>query len=149
VIEMTEREAIEDLDQLARNLAAFRRAGARIAADDVGAGNAGLQLLSRFEFDIFKIDLSLVQSGTVLAPSRSVLRAILDVAGRLGATTIAEGIETPVQLEMTRTLGVKAGQGHLLGMPQADPDGAEIDLEALLAGLGPDDATNEATARAA
>ncbi len=47
VIELTEREEVQDLQQLRRNAAACRRAGMRLAADDVGAGNAGLRLLSR------------------------------------------------------------------------------------------------------
>jgi EAL domain-containing protein (putative c-di-GMP-specific phosphodiesterase class I) len=58
--------------------------GVRIAADDVGAGNAGLQLLSQIDFDLIKIDMSLVQTGTVLGPSRSALRALIDMAHRRG-----------------------------------------------------------------
>jgi diguanylate cyclase (GGDEF)-like protein len=132
VIELTEREAVEDMDQLIRGLAVFQRTGARIAADDVGAGNAGLQLLSRIEFDLIKIDLSLVQSGAVLAPSRAVLRALLEMAQRRGATTVAEGIETPIQLEIVRDLGVQVGQGYLLGMPGPRPVAEPIDISGLL-----------------
>lgn len=132
VIELTEREAIEDFDLLARNLAVFRRTGARIAADDVGAGNAGLQLLSRIDFELIKIDLSLVQSGAVLAPSRAVLRALIEMAARRGAITVAEGIETPIQLEAVRDLGIEVGQGFLLGMPSSQPDPGSVDIAALL-----------------
>ncbi len=133
VIELTEREAIEDFELLARNLAVFRRTGARIAADDVGAGNAGLQLLSQIDFDVIKIDLSLVQSGAILAPSRAVLRALIEMARRRGAATVAEGIETPIQLETVRDLGIGVGQGFLLGVPSARPATSSIDIEALLA----------------
>ena len=132
VVELTEREAIEDIDQLVRNLDAFRRVGARIALDDVGAGNAGLQLLSRVDFDVLKIDLSLVQSGAVVAPSRSVLRALIEMAHRRGATTVAEGIETPFQLEVLRDLGIEVGQGYLLGVPREQLDGTAVDLERIL-----------------
>jgi diguanylate cyclase (GGDEF)-like protein len=138
VVELTEREAVEDYDLLARNLAVFRRVGARIAADDVGAGNAGLQLLSRIEFDIIKIDLSLVQSGAVLAPSRAVLRALIEMADRRGAATVAEGIETPIQLETVRDLGIQVGQGYLLGVPSAHPWAASIDVKALLSAAEPE-----------
>ncbi len=132
VIELTEREAIEDMERLTRNLAVFRRTGARIAADDVGAGNAGLQLLSRIEFDVIKIDLSLVQNGAVLAPSRSVLRALIEMAQRRGATTVAEGLETSLQLEAVRELGIQVGQGYLLGRPNEKLNAVSIDIEALL-----------------
>lgn len=132
VIELTEREAVEDMDRLTRNLAVLRRTGARIAADDVGAGNAGLQLLSRIDFDVIKIDLSLVQSGAVLAPSRAVLRALIEMSEGRGATTVAEGIETAIQLEIVRDLGIQVGQGFRLGMPTERPIAESIDIEALL-----------------
>lgn len=132
VIELTEREAVEDMERLNHNLAIFRRTGVRIAADDVGAGNAGLHLLSLVQFDVIKIDLSLVQSGAVFAQSHAVLRALLEIAERRGATTIAEGIETPNQLGIVRDLGIPVGQGYLLGMPSERPTADPIDIAALL-----------------
>ncbi len=146
VVELTEREAIEDMSRLARNLAVFRRTGARIAADDVGAGNAGLQLLSQIDFDVIKIDLSLIQTGAVLAPSRSVLRALIDLAHRRGATTVAEGIETPLHLEIVRELGINTGQGYLLGRPAPRPVAATLDLDRLLEPQAALDGASDATA---
>jgi diguanylate cyclase (GGDEF)-like protein len=145
VVEVTEREEIEDMACLAKNLDVFRRTGARIAADDVGAGNAGLRLLSRVDFDVIKIDLSLVQSGAVLAPSRAVVQALIEMAGRRGATVVAEGIETAIQLEVLRDLGIRVGQGYLLGRPAARPSGGRIDIEELIAVL--DDSADETAAR--
>ena len=72
--------------------------GMRVAADDVGAGNAGLRLLSQLQFDIVKIDLSLVQGGAVRSTSQEVVRTLKDLADRWGALVIAEGVETPEQL---------------------------------------------------
>ena len=100
----------------------MKRAGLRIAADDVGAGNAGLRLLSQFRFDIVKIDLSLVQDGAEHDTSRAVLRSLRDLAGRWGASVIAEGLETASQLRTIRELGMTAGQGYLLARPDASPD---------------------------
>ena len=74
-------------------------AGIRLAADDVGAGNAGLRLLSQLRFDIVKIDLSLVQGGAGHDASLEVVRTLHDLADRWGALVIAEGIETPAQLD--------------------------------------------------
>ena len=85
VIELTEREEVQDLQQLRRNAAACRRAGMRLAADDVGAGNAGLRLLSEIHFDIVKVDLSLVQGGILHDPSHGVLRALQELAARWSA----------------------------------------------------------------
>ena len=121
VLELTEREAVEDMDRLIRAVEACRAAGMRVAADDVGAGNAGLRLLSQLRFDIVKIDLSLVQGGAVRATSHEVVRTLKDLADRWGALVIAEGVETVEQLEFVRSLGIRAGQGYLLGVPVGAP----------------------------
>jgi diguanylate cyclase (GGDEF)-like protein len=134
IVELTERDDISDLDRLRRNVALLQHAGIRLAADDVGAGNAGLRLLSQVRFDIVKIDLSLVQEGAQRDSSRAVLRSLLDLAGRQGAVAIAEGVETPEQLRMLRELQISTGQGYLLGRPGHNIGLAGVDLAALLAG---------------
>jgi EAL domain-containing protein (putative c-di-GMP-specific phosphodiesterase class I) len=106
----------------------------RIAADDVGAGNAGLRLLSQVRFDIVKIDLSLVQDGAQRDSSRNVLQSIMDLASRQGAVAIAEGLETAEQLRSLRELGITTGQGYLLGRPGRNLGLARVDIEALAAG---------------
>ncbi len=132
VIELTEREEVQDLQQLRRNAAACRRAGMRLAADDVGAGNAGLRLLSEIHFDIVKVDLSLVQGGILHDPSHGVLRALQELAARWSATIVAEGVETGEQLAVIRGLGITAGQGYLLGRPARERRVERLDLDALM-----------------
>jgi diguanylate cyclase (GGDEF)-like protein len=134
VIELTERESIADLERLVANLNACRAAGMRIAADDVGAGNAGLRLLAEVEFDIVKIDLSLVQGGVLHDSALAVLRALRDLTDTTHAQLVAEGIETAEQLQVVRSLGFHAGQGFLLGHPQHAATAAPIDLDALSKG---------------
>jgi len=134
VVELTEREKVEDSTRLQANLSALQRAGVRIAADDVGAGNAGLRLLSQIRFDIVKVDLSLVQEGAERDSSRAVLRSLRDLANRWGASVIAEGLETVSQLRMVRELGMAAGQGYLLGRPIADTSLKLVDLAVIEAG---------------
>lgn len=136
VLELTEREAVEDTERLSRAVDACRAAGMRIAADDVGAGNAGLRLLSQLRFDIVKIDLSLIQGGVVRATSQEVIETLTDLADRWGALVIAEGIETVEQLEFVRSLGIRAGQGHLLGVPLERPSTETVDLDELVRGQG-------------
>jgi EAL domain-containing protein (putative c-di-GMP-specific phosphodiesterase class I) len=131
VLELTERETLEDMERLVRAVESLRAAGMRIAADDVGAGNAGLRLLAQLRFDIVKIDLSLVQGGAVRATSLEVVRTLKDLADRWGALVIAEGVETPEQLQFVRTLGIRAGQGYLLGSPSDRPPTEPIDLDRL------------------
>jgi diguanylate cyclase (GGDEF)-like protein len=134
IVELTEREAITDLEAVRRNVAALQHAGVRIAADDVGAGNAGLRLLSQLRFDIVKIDLSLVQDGIHHDASRNVVRSLMDLAARQGAVAIAEGLETAEQLRSLRELGLITGQGYLLGRPGHNLGLTRVDIEALAAG---------------
>jgi EAL domain-containing protein (putative c-di-GMP-specific phosphodiesterase class I) len=131
VVELTERESVEDIGRLQRAVEACRVAGIRLAADDVGAGNAGLRLLSQLKFDIVKIDLSLIQGGAVHEGSLEVIRTLHDLAERWGALVVAEGIETPAHLDIVRSLGINAGQGYLLGRPTDRPSSEPLDLDAL------------------
>jgi diguanylate cyclase (GGDEF)-like protein len=128
VLELTEREAIEDLSRLKANLERVRAAGIRIAADDVGAGNAGLRLLSEVAFDVVKIDLSLVQRGVLEESSLAVIRGLREIARRSGATVVAEGVETPEQLVALQRLGITAAQGYLLGRAGSRVVMASVDL---------------------
>ena len=132
VLELTERETVEDMARLRESVAACRAAGFRLAADDVGAGNAGLRLLSQIRFDIVKIDLSLVQVGVLEESSRAVLRALRDLADRWDAKIVAEGVETPSQLEVVRGLGISAVQGYLVGRPVDRPRADAVDLDELI-----------------
>jgi diguanylate cyclase (GGDEF)-like protein len=144
VVELTEREEVNDLEGLRRNAEACRRVGMRLAADDVGAGNAGLRLLSEVQFDIVKIDLSLVQGGILHDPELAVLRALQDLATRWHASVVAEGVETSEQLAAIRSIGIKAGQGYLLGRPSRDRRVSPIDVEALLPEVWGNDAETPA-----
>ena len=130
VLELTEREAVRDPERLRVAIQAVQKAGVRVAADDVGAGNAGLRLLSQFKFDVVKIDLSLIQAARQ-DQTMSVLTSLVQMADRWGAQTIAEGVETPTQLRTIRRLGITSGQGYLLGRPSSERDIAWVDLVAL------------------
>ena len=132
VVEITERESIEDIDRLRQNVEALRLRGMGIAADDVGAGNAGLRLLSQDRFDLVKIDLSLIHGGVHQATSLEVIRSIRDLAARTRSSVVAEGVETVDQLRICRDLGLAAAQGYLLGRPEAEPPREAIDLASIL-----------------
>jgi len=98
----------------------------------VGAGNAGLRLLSQMQFDIVKIDLALVQAGPQQKTSLAVISSLQELAQRWGAWVIAEGVETSEQLELIRNLGISAAQGYLLGRPGESLEVPPVDLSTLL-----------------
>ena len=117
-------------------LEACRALGVRVAADDVGAGNAGLRLLSLVPFDVVKIDLSLVQDAVTHETSAEILATLRDLATRRGAVVVAEGLETQQQLKLVLAAGIDAGQGYLLGRPGEATDAQPIDMQALLPRAG-------------
>ena len=137
IVELTERAAVTDPARIGAAIGALQRAGCRVAADDVGAGNAGLRLLSHYRFDVVKIDMSLVQGATPGDQSRSVVTSIVQLAAGWKALTIAEGVETPEQLRSLRELGVASAQGYLLGRPSEDYSVSHVDVDALAADAGP------------
>lgn len=117
VLELTEHQPIEDIALVRGRLEACRRAGVRLAADDLGAGNAGLRLLSELRFDVLKVDLSLIQRSAGGGPSSDVVESVVGLAVRTGALVVGEGIEGEEQVQQLAALGVGAGQGYLLGRP--------------------------------
>ena len=134
MVELTEREAVEDMGRLRTALSTLMRHGVRIAADDVGAGNAGLRLLNELDFNIMKVDLSLVRAGARNDPSDAILRALRELARRRNQVLVAEGVETPEQLEIVTSLGFDSAQGYLLGRPAPGLAAPDVDLLALMRG---------------
>ena len=122
VIELTERQPINDIEQVQHKLDACRSSGMRLAADDLGAGNAGLRLLSDLRFDIVKVDLGLVQRSSPGAPSSAVVESIVAFASRTGALVIGEGVERGEQVDQLTGLGVTAAQGYLFSRPGPLPE---------------------------
>ncbi|MEO8251839.1 MAG: bifunctional diguanylate cyclase/phosphodiesterase [Chloroflexota bacterium] len=136
VIELTENEPIADIEQLRHKLDACRRAGMRLAADDLGAGNAGLRLLSDLRFDVVKVDMGLVQRSSPGARSSAVVESIVAFASRTGALVIGEGVEHEAQVEQLVQLGVTAAQGYFFSRPGPLP---EFEPELRASFVTPDD----------
>ena len=124
IIELTEHQPIGDLDRVRHKLDACRSAGMRLAADDLGAGNSGLRLLSDLRFDVVKVDLGLIQRSSTSGPSSAVVESIVAFASRTGALIIGEGVEHEEQVAQLTELGVTAAQGYLFSRPGPLPDWA-------------------------
>jgi diguanylate cyclase (GGDEF)-like protein len=116
ILEITEREAVRDLEAFAAVLASYRSYGFRFAIDDVGEGHSTLQVLATALPEFIKVARSLVaappESGRAAA-----LRAVLAFAASTGAIVVAEGIETEAEHRRMRDLGIALGQGTWLGPP--------------------------------
>jgi predicted signal transduction protein with EAL and GGDEF domain len=126
-LELTESMMIGAAGEALAVLHELRGLGISIALDDFGTGYSSLGYLRRLPVDCLKIDRSFVSDLSTDEGAERVLQAILGIAGALRMRTVAEGIETPAQLEILRSHGCIEGQGYLLAKP-LDPNA----LEALL-----------------
>ncbi|MEC9342476.1 MAG: bifunctional diguanylate cyclase/phosphodiesterase [Pseudomonadota bacterium] len=120
-VEVTESALVNDPATAEAVLADFRRAGVLLAVDDFGTGYSSLYQLSRFDFDIVKIDRSFVDALESDNKQSRIVRAIIKMAEGLDLRTIAEGIERTSQSDCLRDLGCRHGQGFLFGQAMPAP----------------------------
>jgi diguanylate cyclase (GGDEF)-like protein len=121
-IEVTEQVALEQPDDIIRELQALRALGVRIALDDFGTGFSSLVHLRRLPVDELKIDASFVQ-GAVREPSAAaIVTAVTGLARDLRLAVVAEGVETDDQLEAVVERGCGVVQGYLFAAPGAPDD---------------------------
>lgn len=117
VIEVTERAAVGDSESTRRRIRALRDRGFRIALDDLGAGYAGLTSFASLKPDIVKFDLELVRDVHRSHTRTRLLASMIELCHELDITALAEGIETPAELDALTSLGCDLSQGYLLGKP--------------------------------
>lgn len=116
-IEIT--EGIRDAEGMdIRNLISeIRKAGFVVAIDDFGTEYANLSLLSSVEFDVLKLDKSMIDDISKNPKTKAVVTSIAEICTKLGVDMIAEGIETEEQLSALQSCGVTLGQGFLFSKP--------------------------------
>lgn len=117
VLEITEHAQVADYEQLLNHLTPLRNKGLRVAVDDAGAGFSSLQHIVQLAPDLIKLDMSLTRNVDTDQARRSLANALIYFARETSASIIAEGIETPSELETLKVLGIQKGQGYLLGKP--------------------------------
>ena len=121
-LELTESVLMQDTPVATRSLQALASLGVRLTLDDFGTGFSSLSYLQRFPISTLKIDRSFVQGLSNPAGNHALVAAIISMAGSLGQTVIAEGIETQDQLDVLRDLGCDEGQGYYFSRPLPPED---------------------------
>ncbi len=117
VLEISEQESITSFSAFREMSDYYRSLGFQFALDDMGTGYAGLEELLEIEPEFIKIDRAMV-SGVDQDPARQdVLSALMQLADKMGAQVIGEGLDTLEELEMLGRLGIRFGQGWLFGHP--------------------------------
>jgi EAL domain-containing protein (putative c-di-GMP-specific phosphodiesterase class I) len=128
-VEVTE-SALADHDGAMDALATLRAAGVRIAIDDFGTGYSSIARLRHYPVDLLKLDRAFTADLDTPA-GRGVVTAVIELAHAVGALTLAEGVETPDQLELLRSLGCDRASGFYLARPMAAPELTRASLRRL------------------
>ena len=133
VFELTERAAIEDYNVFRRLLDEFRSKGIEVAIDDAGSGYASLEAIAALAPDYLKITKGLVSTLATEPIKQDLVKMLVDLAGKIGAKTIAEGIETAEEYGACRELGIDLLQGYYLAHPQEQLGVGDREVEQSLA----------------
>lgn len=117
VLEVTERDGLNEVTDLSARLGRLRALGYRVAIDDLGEGYAGLTSLARVEPEFVKLDMSLVRGVDRSPVARHIVRSTLRLCRELRCHVIAEGVETTAEREALLSMGCDLLQGYLFGRP--------------------------------
>lgn len=134
-LEVTETAAMRNLKEVSGQMDKLSLAGISFSIDDFGTGHSSLGRLNQLPISVLKIDRSFIEqlSGSKEnCATLTIVQAILSMAHALGQKVVAEGVETPVQLEILRDLNCDLLQGFLLSRPVPPKE-----IPALLSGVHP------------
>jgi EAL domain-containing protein (putative c-di-GMP-specific phosphodiesterase class I) len=118
IVELTEHERIDDYEAVRAALASLGPS-VRLAIDDAGSGFASLRHIFALKPSYVKLDIEWVRHIDEDPIRRALVSGLVHFAAETGCELIAEGVETEAELEALRDLGVRLGQGYLLGRPAA------------------------------
>ena len=132
VAELTEHVDPGTREPLLNALLGLRARGARIALDDMGTGYSGLRELATLQPDVVKLDRSFTDRCDRDTVKAAVVESLCNIADRLQATLVAEGVERLEELDWLQQSGVPLGQGWLLGRPDDLPQPLAVGIAARL-----------------
>ncbi|MGH6789026.1 MAG: EAL domain-containing protein [Pseudolabrys sp.] len=117
VLELTERDPIQNLTETRQIIAALQGIGVRIAIDDVGTGHSGLSYMLKLGVDIIKIDKMFVDALGTDRNSTTIVETLVDLAHNMRMDVVAEGVENFEQVTHLRELGIRSAQGYVFAPP--------------------------------
>ena len=122
-LEVTESLVVDDVEQVAAKMRALADLGVRFSVDDFGTGYSSLRYLKRLPLHELKIDKSFVQDAPHSADDAALVDTMLAVAGHLGLSVVAEGVETQAHADFLATRHREMLlQGYLHGRPEPAAD---------------------------
>jgi EAL domain-containing protein (putative c-di-GMP-specific phosphodiesterase class I) len=120
VLEITESATADDPETAIAQLHRLRSLGAELSIDDFGTGYSSLSYLRRYPVQHLKVDRSFIAELVTNPEDLAIVSSVINLAHSLGLHVIAEGVETPEQLEKLRAMGCDGAQGFLWGMPDGE-----------------------------
>ena len=117
ILEITESAAMSSVGHVLENLVRLRMKGFGLSIDDYGTGYSSLQQLTRIPFTELKVDHSFVMHAAHQESSRMILESSLEMARKLGITSVAEGAETAEDWNLLRECGCDLAQGFFVAKP--------------------------------
>ena len=117
-LEITESGIMENPDSAARALGRLNEIGVKTCIDDFGTGYSSLSYLAKLPVYALKIDRDFVSKLDVDERNSMIVRSVVALAHNLGLKVIAEGVETPQQLDYLKALKSQYGQGYLFSPPR-------------------------------
>ena len=118
-IEITESVALHDLANMRRFIDTVRRAGAKVALDDFGAGYTSFSYLKDLPADVLKIDGAFSRGVNTHPANLAIVEAIVSLARSLGMRTIAEWAEDRATVQTLIEAGIDFIQGYAVARPQS------------------------------
>jgi len=128
-LELTESVLMENPEQSAHVLARLKTMGIGLSLDDFGTGYSSLAYLTRFPFDIIKIDRSFVKGDQ--PQKTTLLRSIVSMAHDLGLAVVTEGVESESDALQLRQMGCEYVQSFMFGQPTSREDATRMIKEQL------------------
>lgn len=116
-LEITEKIALNDLDEAVEKLKQLNHLGVKVALDDFGTGHSSLSQLKNFPVDILKIDRSFIMQSTGEDRDAEFVKIIIHMAKHLNYDVVCEGVETESQLNFLRNEACDFAQGYLFSRP--------------------------------
>ena len=116
-IEITESIIGEDFDFMKMQIERFQELGFQVWMDDFGSGYSSLDLLQEIHFDLIKFDMRFMRQFNQKPESRVILTELMRMAVSLNSETVAEGVETPEQVEFLSEIGCTKLQGYYFCKP--------------------------------
>jgi EAL domain-containing protein (putative c-di-GMP-specific phosphodiesterase class I)/GGDEF domain-containing protein len=119
VLEFSERSADGDPEGFVATLDRLKGFGLGVSVEDIGTGFTSRAILEELRPDFLKLDVSLVRKIDENLIKQELLRSLVRIATRIGASVIAEGVETWDEARVLTEAGAQYGQGHLFARPTA------------------------------